>query len=168
MLTESVSACGHTYKAGSPLPPVTSQISPSSQLTSFFYSSCSSFSILPLDFLKSPFHFLLQLLSNLFLCSFFFPFSLHLLVPSPHFCPPLLLLSPAFPPIAANVWSWMQGLGRDWFFRVECSGVCYFIFCRTFFFFCFLPNMCSKFGKACRVCQWLVAGHVRVRDLLFF
>lgn len=67
-----------------------------------------------------------------FLVLFLFPLSLS-------FHPLLLLLPfPPYPvqphPIAATVWSWMRGL--DWSFWVECSGVCLFVCCFFFWFFC--------------------------------
>lgn len=61
-------------------------------------------------------------------------------------------------PIAANVWSWMQGLGHDWFFRVECSGVlfiCIFSigFFSTWFVFYVWESMPCLSVIGCRPCE---------------
>lgn len=74
--------------------------------------------------------------------------------------PPLSPSSPppsqsSLTPIAIPVWSWMQGLGCDWFLRVECSGVCLFLFYRNIW-----PNTLYvlSLGKhAVSVSDWLLA-----------
>lgn len=154
MLTESMSACRHTYKADSsprpsyflpPLPSLSinsllcfflSFASPRSVHSVFFTSALNSgnlFSSLspsfyalnllfslspPLPCLVSISHYIASSLSSSLCASSSSSF--------PSLSPPPPRSS--LPPIAATVWSWMRGLGRDWSFRVECSGVRLFVF----------------------------------------
>lgn len=135
MLTESVLACRHTYKADSspsPLPLFLPLFfffiyKPPCLCHSLFHLFCccfffpSSVNNWNLCFSSSSIPFMIVLL---------FPFSMTLPLPYLFSTPPPLTPPPApqssLPPIAATVWSWMWGLGHDWSFRVECSGVSLF------------------------------------------